>query len=175
MPNKQKSPSSHHLGHKLRQAIDAKKVQDGTLQADVARHFKVKPSTVSGDWLKRGTIGKERYPDLVSYFGLPYEWWFGPPDMPLPGNGAMPTERPPEHETITILKHEPVAEVIELWEHVAPVAQESMLRFMRASRDADEAWRKNELAKLPVGSHASSAQPTRGRRNAVEKAKAGAR
>jgi transcriptional regulator with XRE-family HTH domain len=65
-----------NLGEKLREAIKRK----GVSQADVARHFKVKPPTVSGDWLKRGTIDKKHYPELVNYFGLPYEWWFGKSD-----------------------------------------------------------------------------------------------
>lgn len=67
-----------HLGTKLAEAIkDA-----GVNQADVARAFQVKPSTVSSDWLKFGRIGKRHYQRLVTYFGKPYEWWFG--DAPTP-------------------------------------------------------------------------------------------
>ena len=62
-----------HLGGKLRLAMDAK----GVIQAEIAREFGVKPPTVSVDWLKHGRIDKKHYPRLVSYFGLPYEWWFG--------------------------------------------------------------------------------------------------
>jgi transcriptional regulator with XRE-family HTH domain len=73
MPKHKEAP---HLGHKLAEAIKRK----GVTQAAVADHFNVKPPTVSGDWLKRGTIDKKHYPKLVSYFGLPYEWWFGEVD-----------------------------------------------------------------------------------------------
>lgn len=70
MPKDKESP---HLEQKLAEAIKRK----GVTQAAVAKHFNVKPPTVSGDWIKRGTIDKKHYPGLVEYFGLPYEWWFG--------------------------------------------------------------------------------------------------
>lgn len=70
MPKNKEAP---HLGQKLAEAIKRK----GVTQAAVAKHFSVKPPTVSGDWIKRGTIDKRHYPGLVEYFGLPYEWWFG--------------------------------------------------------------------------------------------------
>jgi hypothetical protein len=69
-------PKSHenpHLGKKLLEAMSLKNVK----QVEVADHFKVKPPTVSGDWIKFGRIGKKHFPELVSYFGLPYAWWFG--------------------------------------------------------------------------------------------------
>lgn len=62
-----------HLGNKLLLAMTAK----GVSQAEVAREFGVKPPTVSVDWLKHGRISKRHYSHLVSYFELPYEWWFG--------------------------------------------------------------------------------------------------
>jgi transcriptional regulator with XRE-family HTH domain len=61
-----------HLGQKLADAIELK----GISQAEVARHFDVKQPTVSSDWIKHGRIAKEHIPNLVKYFGLPYEWWF---------------------------------------------------------------------------------------------------
>lgn len=61
------------LAAKLSEAIKAK----GCTQADVAREFGVRPSTVSSDWLKHGRIAKRHYPRLVSFFGKSYEWWFG--------------------------------------------------------------------------------------------------
>lgn len=57
----------------MRAAIKAK----GIKQADVAREFGVKPSTVSADWQKYGRIDKTHIPHLVEYFGLPYEYWLG--------------------------------------------------------------------------------------------------
>ena len=68
-----KSNENPHLGKKLLEAMARKNVK----QVDVADHFKVKPPTVSGDWIKFGRIGKKHIPELVNYFGLPYEWWFG--------------------------------------------------------------------------------------------------
>ena len=64
-----------HLGHKLREAISLK--TPPVTQAAVAKHFGVKAPSVNGDWLKHGRIHKRHYPELVRYFGLPYEWWFG--------------------------------------------------------------------------------------------------
>lgn len=79
-----------HLGTKLAEAIK----QAGISQADVARAFKVKPSTVSADWLKFGRIGKRHYQGLVTYFGKPYEWWFGEAS-----NEAAPATRPTSRKT----------------------------------------------------------------------------
>lgn len=61
------------LAAKLAEAIARK----GVKQADVARHFGVRPPTVSGTWLKLGQIDKRHYKELVSYFDLPFSWWFG--------------------------------------------------------------------------------------------------
>lgn len=67
-----KQTEDQHIGHKLAEAIEAK----GVTQADVARHFGVKPPSVN-EWIKLGRIHKKHIPGLVEYFGLPYEWWFG--------------------------------------------------------------------------------------------------
>ena len=85
MPNQQQERDQPHLGNKLREAIVAK----GVRQVDVARHFGVKASTVSSDWLKHGRIAKDHYPKLVEYFGLPYEWWFGPAAADKKISGVM--------------------------------------------------------------------------------------
>lgn len=68
-----KSNENPHLGKKLLEAMTLK----GVKQVEVANHFKVKPPTVSGDWIKFGRIGKKHFPELVNWFGLSYEWWFG--------------------------------------------------------------------------------------------------
>lgn len=70
MEKDQKGP---HLGHKLKQVMEAK----GITNAEVARYFGVAPPTVSSDWLKHGRIAKKHYKKLVELSGLPYEWWFG--------------------------------------------------------------------------------------------------
>lgn len=48
----------------------------GVKQADVARHFKIKPPSVS-DWLEHGRIGKNHIEKLVSYFSdvAPLSHW----------------------------------------------------------------------------------------------------
>lgn len=51
------------LGDAIRAAIKAK----GVMQIDVAHHFGVRPPSVS-DWLNRGTIAKEKLPELFAYF-----------------------------------------------------------------------------------------------------------
>ncbi len=51
------------LGHAIKAAIEAK----GVTQKAVAAFFDVKPPSVS-DWIKRGTISKEKLPRLWGYF-----------------------------------------------------------------------------------------------------------
>lgn len=51
------------LGLAIEEAIRLK----GVARTDVAAHFGVKPPSVQ-DWLKRGTISKEKLPGLWSYF-----------------------------------------------------------------------------------------------------------
>lgn len=51
------------LGHAIKAAIEAK----GVTQKAVAAFFGVKPPSVS-DWIKRGTISKEKLPRLWGYF-----------------------------------------------------------------------------------------------------------
>lgn len=55
--------TGQELGAAIRDAI-AKK---GVTKVDVASHFHVKPPSVQ-DWMKRGTIAKEKLPILWSYF-----------------------------------------------------------------------------------------------------------
>ena len=59
-------------GEKLGEAIAAaiqKKIDSGAAKskAEIARRFGIKPSSIN-DWEKRGTIAKERLPDLWQYF-----------------------------------------------------------------------------------------------------------
>lgn len=55
--------SGPKLGNAIRQAIDAK----GITQRALARHFDVSPPTVQ-DWIKRGTIGKDKLEELWAFF-----------------------------------------------------------------------------------------------------------
>lgn len=56
------------LGQAIKVAIELKK-QSGSISsmADVARHFNVSSPAVS-DWIKRGTISKDKLPELWTYF-----------------------------------------------------------------------------------------------------------
>lgn len=59
-------------GKEFGQAIDAAitlKIKSGGARskAEIARHFKVQPPSLV-DWVKKGSIAKERLPDLWAYF-----------------------------------------------------------------------------------------------------------
>lgn len=63
------------LGRAIGDAIKRK----GVSQAQVARHFGVKPPSIS-DWINRGTIRKDRIDELVGYFSDvvgPEHWGIG--------------------------------------------------------------------------------------------------
>lgn len=54
-------------GKELGAAIKAAIKKKGVTNADVARHFGIKPPSVQG-WINTGRIGKDRLPELWSYF-----------------------------------------------------------------------------------------------------------
>lgn len=54
-------------GKELGQAIAAAIKKKGKPKAAIARHFGIKPPSIS-DWVKRGTIDKAKLEDLFSYF-----------------------------------------------------------------------------------------------------------
>lgn len=113
----------------LGQALVAAMKKKGVTQADVARHFDVKPPSVH-DWMEHGRISKSRIPEIVEFFSdvVPPEYWGFSPKMskavattdPLPGyirlkhlspqpsmgHGAALSE--PEHIVQTI-------DVLEAW------------------------------------------------------------
>lgn len=51
------------LGAAISEAIKRKRCT----KAELARHFAIKPPSIS-DWVKRGTIGKEKLPELFQFF-----------------------------------------------------------------------------------------------------------
>lgn len=51
------------LGAAIKAAIEKKEVR----QTEVAKHFGVKPPSIQ-DWIKKGTIGKDKLPELWAYF-----------------------------------------------------------------------------------------------------------
>lgn len=77
-------------GEKLGAAIRSAIALKGVSQVDVAKHFGVKPPSVQ-DWMSRGTISKEKLPDLWEYFAEvagPEHWgltgWAGVPRASAP-------------------------------------------------------------------------------------------
>ncbi len=56
-------------GEKLGGAIEAAIKLKGVTKKEVAAHFGVQPPSIQ-DWVKRGTIGKEKLPKLWSYFSV---------------------------------------------------------------------------------------------------------
>lgn len=73
------------FGAAIREAIKMK-IASGAIrsQADVARHFSVKPPSVS-DWIKKGSIEKSRLPELWRYFSDvagPDHWGMQAKDWP---------------------------------------------------------------------------------------------
>ena len=63
-------------GEKLGGAIEAAIKLKGVTKKEVAAHFGVQPPSIQ-DWVKRGTIGKEKLPKLWSYFSdvVPATHW----------------------------------------------------------------------------------------------------
>lgn len=86
------------LGAAIKAAINLK----GVSKVEVAQHFGVKPPSVQ-DWINRGTISKEKLPDLWEYFSDvvgPEHWglrgWSGLPrasaPSPIPSKDAADLE-----------------------------------------------------------------------------------
>lgn len=63
-------------GVELGAAIDAARVAKGVSKADMARHFNVKPPSVTG-WIETGRINKAKLVDLIAYFSpvVGYQHW----------------------------------------------------------------------------------------------------
>lgn len=60
--------TSKELGHAIEQAINLKIASGGAKsKTEIARHFGVKPPSLY-DWIKHGSISKERLPQLWNYF-----------------------------------------------------------------------------------------------------------
>ncbi|WP_025155135.1 DNA-binding transcriptional repressor RacR [Morganella morganii] len=60
--------SGRELGKAIELAIN-KKLSSGAIKtkAEIARHFKIKPPSIY-DWIKKGSISKEKLPELWRYF-----------------------------------------------------------------------------------------------------------
>ncbi len=60
--------SGKELGHAIEQAIN-RKISSGAVKtkAEIARHFKIKPPSIH-DWIKKGSISKDKLPELWGYF-----------------------------------------------------------------------------------------------------------
>ena len=62
--------SGRELGKAIELAIN-KKLSSGAVKtkAEIARHFKIKPPSIY-DWVKKGSISKEKLPELWRYFSF---------------------------------------------------------------------------------------------------------
>lgn len=78
-------------GEKLGAAIDAAIKKKGITKKDLADAFGVRPPSVQ-DWIKRGTISKEKLPLLWSYFSdvVGPEHWGLDKGMPTPSPATLP-------------------------------------------------------------------------------------
>ncbi len=83
--------SGKDLGRAIEQAID-RKISSGAVKtkADIARHFKIQAPSIH-DWIKKGSISKDKLPELWSYFSDvvgPEHWGLGS----YPNLGALAQE-----------------------------------------------------------------------------------
>jgi hypothetical protein len=66
------------FGAAIGEAIKKKLAKDGGPQskAEIARHFKMKPPSLS-DWVKKGAVAKDKLPELWRYFAdvVDYNHW----------------------------------------------------------------------------------------------------
>ena len=98
--------SGIELGRAIEQAID-KKISAGSAKskAEIARHFKIKAPSIH-DWIKKGSISKEKLPELWSYFSdvVGPEHW-GLNGYPINYEGHQINEGPAQDGALTKLYH----------------------------------------------------------------------
>ena len=82
-------------GHELGAAIEAARKKKGVTKRALAAHFGVKPPSIQ-DWVKRGTIDKEKLPMLWEYFAEvvgPSHWGLADQQAFITG-GIAPKDAP---------------------------------------------------------------------------------
>jgi len=84
------------LGSAIREAIRRK----GVTQVAVAEHFGVRPPSVQ-DWIRRGTIGKDKLPELWAYFADVV----GPEHWGMPGTSSSPAPHAEDEEDLVIAQY----------------------------------------------------------------------
>ncbi|MCD4596493.1 helix-turn-helix domain-containing protein, partial [Proteus mirabilis] len=96
------------LGRAIEQAIN-KKLSSGSVKSktEIARHFNVKLPSIY-DWIKKGSISKDKLPELWSYFSDvvgPEHWGLKEFHLPvnqwINGTRKIPARRCPEIEKVT--------------------------------------------------------------------------
>lgn len=112
------------LGAAIGKAIEKKKIT----KAELARHFEIKPPSVS-DWVKRGTIDKAKLEKLFSYFADvvgPEHWGIktSPPYM-------VQSPQPPEYEVRRQHSRKLVQTVCELAEQINDNGLRELIGFAR--------------------------------------------
>lgn len=87
--------TGERLGAAIREAIDRK----GVSQVAVAAHFGVKPPSIQ-DWIRRGTIGKDKLPELWAYFSDvagPEHWGLNEASAALREAPSSSSSEPPDY------------------------------------------------------------------------------
>jgi hypothetical protein len=119
--------SGKDLGRAIEQAINKKKASGAIKsKADVAHHFKIKAPSIY-DWIKKGSISKEKLPELWNYFSdvVGPEHW-GLHEFPLKNIGIQKLSDPQDND------------IVETY-HLASEERQAVVDFL-LSRDDDVAW-----------------------------------
>lgn len=97
-------------GEKLGQAIEAAIKLKGVSKKEVASFFSVQPPSIQ-DWVKRGTIGKEKLPKLWAYFAdvVPASHWGLDA---LPGKDALQSTNQQADTSVVPAYHAPDAVMV---------------------------------------------------------------
>ncbi|PRT57203.1 hypothetical protein C6086_31915 [Escherichia coli] len=84
--------SGKDLGRAIEQAIN-KKIASGAVKskAEIARHFKVQPPSIH-DWIKKGSISKDKLPELWRFFSDGWSRALGLNEYPIPTPSTSDTK-----------------------------------------------------------------------------------
>lgn len=112
------------LGAAIEKAIDKKKIT----KAELARHFRIKPPSIS-DWVKRGTIDKAKLDELFRYFSdvVGPEHW----GIKNPAPYMVQSPPPPEYQTRPPHSRKLVQTVCELAEQINDNGLRELIGFAR--------------------------------------------
>jgi hypothetical protein len=121
--------SGKELGRAIELAIN-KKISSGAIKtkAEVARHFKIKPPSIH-DWIKKGSISKEKLPELWNYFSDVV----GPEHWGLKEIPALEINRPSQDTTV---EKNPIYDAYLL----ATEERRAVIDFLLSINDENPSW-----------------------------------